>query len=122
MITPNQLYTLHKYDIDEVESKIDTSIKRNHGMYPWEIAILDREYETEIRDELARRYINAGWNYVYHHTSSENGERPGLTCFILSMNHVEYIENDEKYHKFKRVLGNNNMYASKKYGTPKKPE
>lgn len=24
------------------------------------------------------------WNYVYHQTSSENGEKAGLTCFKFS--------------------------------------
>ena len=121
-MTPNQINTLYRYNLDEIESKIDEDVKKNHGMYPWEDAILDREYETEIRDELAKRYINAGWNYVYHHTSSENGERPGLTCFILSMDPVKHIEDGKKYHKFKRVLGDNNTYVSEKYGTPKKSE
>ena len=69
---------------------IDTAIKRNHGQYPYENAILLKEYPVSVRDEIARRYLEAGWKYVIHRTSSENGERPGLTHFKLSMTPIEW--------------------------------
>jgi len=133
MVFPGQLTNLYRYNLDEIENNIDAQVKKNHGSYPWEEAILDQEYETDIRDELAKRYIKAGWAYVYHHTSSENGERPGLTCFILSTKPVEHIEKDNKYHKFKQITKWNRdkngtriegsmEYAYQKYGQPKNPK
>lgn len=75
--------------LDVMEKQIDASIAKFHGWHPWEYAILDNEYAVVLRDAIAKRYLKAGWNYVYHGTSSENGERPGLTSFTFSMVPVE---------------------------------
>ena len=75
--------------LDALEKQIDASIAKFHGWYPWEYAILYNEYAVVLRDAIAKRYLKAGWNYVYHGTSSENGERPGLTSFTFSMVPVE---------------------------------
>lgn len=76
--------------LDVMEKQIDASIAKFHGWYPWEYAILYNEYAVMLRDAIAKRYLKAGWNYVYHCTSSENGERPGLTSFSFSMDPIEH--------------------------------
>lgn len=76
MITPKEL--------DELEKKIDSSIKNYHGWNKWEEAIIDGEYPVNARNAIGQKYKEAGWNYVYHITSSEHGDRPGLTRFIFS--------------------------------------
>lgn len=76
--------------LDALEKQIDASIAKFHGWYPWEYAILYNEYAVVLRDAIAKRYLKAGWNYVYHGTSSENGERPGLTSFSFSMDPIEH--------------------------------
>ncbi len=43
------------------------------------------EYSRDVCDKVEEIYINAGWKSVKCHTSSENGERPGLTGLILEM-------------------------------------
>lgn len=91
MITPAELkqYEIENVNIEAIIVDIDTEIKRNHGEMPYESAILTKEYPKSVRDEIARRYREAGWKYITHHTSSENGERPGLTEFKLSMRPIE---------------------------------
>ena len=95
MIKPEDLnqLTTNNYNLDDLEKKIDNSIIRFHGWYPWEEAIIEDEIPMDIRNQIAQRYKDAGWNYVYHRTSSENNERPGLTSFKFSMEPIkpEYI-------------------------------
>lgn len=45
--------------------------------------IIVGEYTTDVRNEVARQYRKRGWSEVTHVTSSENGERPGLTSFMF---------------------------------------
>lgn len=87
MITPNDLSKLNtqKYNIEDLEQQIDKSIQDFHGWHPWEVALLRGEIPLSVRMQIAQNYCDAGWNYVYHITSSENGERPGLTEFYFSM-------------------------------------
>ena len=35
---------------------------------------------------------------MYHNTSGENDERPGLTYFTFSMEPVEHMNNNNRYH------------------------
>ena len=92
MITPAELeqYEIDNANIEAIISDIDEKIKRNHGNYPYEQAILPEEYSWVVREEIARRYREAGWKNVAHRTSSENGERPGLTHFKLSMKPIDW--------------------------------
>lgn len=103
-LTPTKLKELYlkNFDLNKVEVEIDKQLVKNHTQHPWEEVLLDEEYTVEVRDALAKRYINAGWDYVYHQTSSENGERPGLTMFAFSNIPVNCYE-DETYHKITRI-------------------
>ena len=83
MITPKELEE-RDMKLDELEKKIDRSIKDYHGWHKWEEAIIDGEYPVNTRNAIGQKYKEAGWNYVYHITSSEHGDRPGLTHFIFS--------------------------------------
>jgi len=94
MITPNDIreIEIEQCDFDKLEKDIDNSIKSNHGIYAGEEALLDKEYPLSVRNEIGKRYMENGWKYVYHRTSSENGERPGLTSFIFSEVPVKHLE------------------------------
>lgn len=46
-------------------------------------------FNWNVRTAIGLRYREAGWNYVYHITSSEHGDRPGLTHFIFSMERLD---------------------------------
>lgn len=69
---------------NKLEKYIDNSIKECHGVNEYEQAFVKEEYPVNIRNTVAQKYKNAGWDYVYHITSSEHGDRPGLTRFIFS--------------------------------------
>lgn len=88
MITPKELEE-RDMKLDELEKKIDRSIKDFHELYKWEEAIIDGEYPVNVRNAIGQKYKNAGWKYVYHITSSEHGGRPGLTRFIFSTEKLE---------------------------------
>lgn len=91
MLGPSDMrtITLEDYDVDGLIYKIDKNLKKFHGWYPWESALLEEELPLEIRNEIAIKYLKAGWIYVYHITTSENGERAGLTSFHLSQSPIE---------------------------------
>lgn len=91
MITPNELSSSNDYSIDDIIAEIDAEIVENHHLYPMcDFAILTKEYPKSVRDEIARKYRDSGWNFVGHRTSSENGERPGLTEFRFSKYPIEW--------------------------------
>lgn len=94
MIKPEEIENIDNYNLDEIEKQIDESIKSYHGWHPWEEAILDGEYPVAVRNKIAERYVANGWKYVYHRTTSENGEKPGLTGFKFSMEPLkdEYVK------------------------------
>ena len=83
MSSPNELND-YNVNYNKLEEEIDDSIKRFHGWYKWEEAIIDGEYPINVRNTIGQKYKEAGWDYVYHITSSEHGDRPGLTRFIFS--------------------------------------
>jgi hypothetical protein len=89
MIKPGELDSVENVNLDELEKKIDESIHRFHGWYPWEQAIIDGEYSVEVRNAIGQRYKDNGWNFVYHRTTSENGEKAGLTSFIFSTTEID---------------------------------
>ncbi len=107
MLTPNDLkqMEIEQCDFEQLEKDIDESIKSNHGKYKWEEALLDKEYPLSVRNEIGKRYMENGWKYVYHRTSSENGEEPGLTSFRFSEVPVDHIENcNSRYVKVHQML------------------
>ena len=69
--------------VSELIGKIEQALKDMPQLYDWVEVVVTDEYSKEIRAEVAKEYLEAGWSIVYHQTSSENGERPGLTAFAL---------------------------------------
>jgi hypothetical protein len=62
-----------------------------------EIMSLHKEYHIHVRDLIAKKYMEQqGWKYAYHITSSENGERPGLTVFTFSNTELPEDDADRK--------------------------
>lgn len=84
--------------LEDIENKdykslikfIDESIRKFQGWYPWECAIIHEELSYDIREEISEMYKEAGWKYVSHKVSSENGEKAGLTSFKFSMVPLDY--------------------------------
>lgn len=78
---------IDKYNGD-VKAVLNETGKRNVEKQLMELgreeAIIDGEYPVNARNAIGQKYKEAGWDYVYHITSSEHGDRPGLTHFIFS--------------------------------------
>ena len=92
---------------ERMEEIIDNHLKcGNKGLYSWRDYIFDSELNSDIRDEIAKRYIKAGWEVVVHQTSKENEDMPGgVTYFaFLQRDEVakffETMTNIESYHIF----------------------
>ena len=70
---------------DLIVEKINEELKNyaNNPTYDWVEVIIDGDYSTTVRNEAAKEFVKVGWKKVYHRTSSENGEKSGLTRFIL---------------------------------------
>jgi ectoine hydroxylase-related dioxygenase (phytanoyl-CoA dioxygenase family) len=84
MTTVNQM----KNNFDEkglmiIENLIDENLKKIVLQYSNHVeAVISGEYSKTVRDKIAQKYIDeGGWSKVTHRTSSENGERGGLTAF-----------------------------------------
>ena len=50
------------------------------------IVIIQSEYSKKSRDYVVEEFKKVGWKKIEHKTSSENGERPGLTSFKFFKN------------------------------------
>ena len=96
MITPNDIKNLDllRVNLDQLEEEIDDSIKSYHGWYPYEYASITEELPRAVREALAERYKLAGWKFVYHTSTSEIGERPGLSAFKFSMYELNYTDTE----------------------------
>ena len=92
---------------ERMEEIIDNHLKSgNKGLYSWRDYIFDSELNSDIRDEIAKRYIKAGWEVVVHQTSSENkdlGEKVTYFAFLEAKDIPKFFEtmtNIESYHIF----------------------
>ena len=83
-ISPKELIELkHLSKVDKYVKEIDKELRENEPMFEWFEAQINCELPVVLRNAIAEKYIEAGWHKVYHHTTSENGERPGLTAFVF---------------------------------------
>lgn len=84
---------LEGVDYNKIEQELTDSILE----YANKINVfLHKEYPIHVRDLIAKRYMEHGWKYAYHITSSENGERPGLTVFTFSNKELPEDDMDRK--------------------------
>lgn len=91
-------------EINDLIDKIDRSffMYRENPLYEWIELIIDGDYSIKLRNIVSEYYIKAGWDTIYHQTSKENGERPGLTSFVFLTEETEGIwelAHDENYRK-----------------------
>lgn len=88
----------HKLLLEGVDyNKIEQELTESILEYTNKIHVsLYKEYPIHVRDLIAKRYMEHGWKYAYHITSSENGERPGLTVFTFSNTELPEDDMDRK--------------------------
>ena len=84
---------------EEYIKQIDEELLKNEPMFEWFEASIQGELPIVLRNAIAEEYVKAGWYKVYHHTTSENGERPGLTAFVFLTTDTE--DKFDRVHKHK---------------------
>ena len=68
---------------EEALHKIEEALKRDDKDEEYYHLVISGEYNREVCDEIQTIYLNAGWGRAFCRTSSENGERGGLTGLQL---------------------------------------
>jgi len=83
LTSPEDMTDLSKLGsvLNEFEEKL---IKEEKGRTYYHLVIAG-EYSRGLLDKVEQAYRRAGWKNVTCRTSSENGERPGLTGLELSI-------------------------------------
>lgn len=69
--------------VEEAVSKFEEQFKKEEKDQEYYHLVIVGEYRRSICDEVQKIYTDIGWNNVTCRTSSENGERGGLTGLIL---------------------------------------
>lgn len=125
-LSPKDVVGFDKKAVKEIVEKIDEKLRfegecRNSE---WFDVILPNEYREDLRNAVAKEYIDAGWDMVVHQTSTENGERPGITYFAFLTEHTvdsffkEYVDTLDK-RKIYYVITKDKIkssYEEKKWG------
>ena len=69
--------------IEKINTELITLSSSNNQIDVYPEVFLEGELDYSIRNKIAQEYIIAGWKCVAHQTTSENGERAGLTYFVF---------------------------------------
>ncbi len=67
--------------LEEAVNKFETQFKEKDQTYYH--LVIEGEYNREVCDKIELLYLQAGWSDVICKTSTENGERGGLTGLRL---------------------------------------
>lgn len=81
--TPNQMGS-GTSKLNEALQKFEAEFAKNEKDEDFYHLVIVGEYNRDVCDEIQNLYTNAGWKNVVCKTSSENGERGGLTGLRLS--------------------------------------
>ena len=71
--------------IEEAVNKFEAQFKEEDKGEQYYHLVIDGEYNRKVCDQIQELYIKAGWKSVKCSTSSEKGERGGLTGLQLWM-------------------------------------
>ena len=83
MIGPKDI-PVNQNEVDTIIKLVDEKLVLSYNVFQNKReVIIYGEYSKEARNEASKLYKEAGWKEVEHKTSSENGERPGLTLFTF---------------------------------------
>ena len=69
--------------IEKINTTLITLSGSNNQINVYPEVLLEGELDYSLRNKIAQEYIIAGWKCVAHQTTSENGERAGLTYFVF---------------------------------------
>jgi len=82
-ITKPEDKVLNISKLEEAVEKFEKDFAQEEPDQDYYHLVIVGEYNRQTCDEIVRIYTEAGWSKVECKTSSENGERPGLTGLQL---------------------------------------
>lgn len=82
-ITKPEEMLLDSSQIEEVVREFEKCLSNEEKNRDYYHLVISNEYSRRILDEIEKLYKHAGWSKVICRTSSENGERGGLTGLQL---------------------------------------
>lgn len=71
--------------LNDLIEKFEIKLRKERKGSDYYTLVITGEYPRDIYDRIERVYKDAGWKKATVKSSSENGERPGLTAMFLSM-------------------------------------
>lgn len=95
LISEDELRDALKITEDKLENM------KGMTFYPWPIITIPADWNKSLRNAVAMRYKDFGWNKVVHYVSDEYGENSKITTIILFT--------EERFNQWKE----NNRYAQK---------
>ena len=87
-VTTRQEKTNGNARLAEAVAKFETNFKKEDPDQDYYHIVIVGEYNRAVCDEIEKIYTEAGWFKVKCRTSTENGERGGLTGLILYANEL----------------------------------
>lgn len=71
--------------VDSVAKSVEESlIKSAHSQFePWAQAFVNGNFSVELRDAVAKKFVEAGWTRVCHVSNNELGTGRGTVTFVL---------------------------------------
>lgn len=82
--TPQEMNATTEQIVKEVVEKFELEFRKEDKTESYYHIVISGEYNRATLDEVEKIYKQAGWVDVKCRTSTENGERGGLTGLILS--------------------------------------
>lgn len=82
IITPSEMES-DASKLEEAVDKFNEQLKKEDKDEDYYFLAIDGEYNREVCDKIQRLYTDAGWLEAKCKTSSEKGERGGLTGLQL---------------------------------------
>ncbi len=103
-----------QYDIDEVIRDIDKYLFTHHKSHLFcKQAILEYELPVELRNEVAKRYLELGWKYVYHTTSSDQVKDVHREYTLFELTDVMFAPDDGSFLVVKSEINPNEVVVYK---------
>ena len=86
--TPEEMGVLDHQMLNEAVAGFERALARKEKGAPYYHLVIEGEYSRALCDAVEEEYAYVGWNAICG-TSTENGERPGLTGLKLSVKEFE---------------------------------
>jgi hypothetical protein len=83
--TPTDMNVSTPQMIEDAVNAFENAFKKEAKSEKYYHLVVEGEFSRPTCNEVERLYKEAGWTKVQCRTSSENGERGGLTGLILSL-------------------------------------